>query len=77
MTSLDAAIDQKRWWKEVLFILGFYLIYARIRNQFGSNGLFAANTTAAADNALRVINFEKNLGLFFEEKLQSVFLDWG
>lgn len=77
MTPLEPTIDQKRWWKEILFILGFYLIYARIRNQFGSNGLFAANATAAADNALRVINFEKKMGLFFEEKLQEVFLDWG
>ena len=77
MTSLEKAVDQRRWWKEILFILGFYLVYARIRNQFGSNGLFAADTTTAADNARTVINLEKKVGLFFEEQLQSFFIDWG
>ena len=64
MTSLETVTDKRRWWKEVLFILGFYLVYARIRNQFGSNGLFAATTTTAADNARRIIDLEKKMGLF-------------
>ena len=77
MTSLETVTDKRRWWKEVLFILGFYLVYARIRNQFGSNGLFAATTTTAADNARRIIDLEKKIGLFFEEQLQNFFIDWG
>ena len=77
MTSLETATDKRRWWKEVLFVLGFYLVYARIRNQFGSNGLFAATTTTAADNARRIIDLEKTFGLFFEEQLQNFFIDWG
>ncbi|MEC7915631.1 MAG: phosphatase PAP2 family protein [Actinomycetota bacterium] len=77
MTAVKSVVDKRRWWKEVLFVLAFYVVYARIRNQFGSNGTFAATTTAAADNARRVIDFEKKIGLFFEERLQNFFLDWG
>ena len=76
MTSVESAVNKRRWWKEVLFVLAFYVVYARIRNQFGSNGLFAATTTTAADNARRVIDFEKKIGLFFEERLQEAFLEW-
>ena len=76
MTSVESAVNKSRWWKEVLFVLAFYVVYARIRNQFGSNGLFAATTTTAADNARRVIDFEKKIGLFFEERLQEAFLEW-
>ena len=73
MTPVESVVDKRRWWKEVLFVLAFYVVYARIRNQFGSNGLFAATTTTAADNARRVIDFEKQIGLFFEENLQEAF----
>tara|TARA_S200000501_G_scaffold318504_1_gene312320 strand:+ start:1755 stop:2579 length:825 start_codon:yes stop_codon:yes gene_type:complete len=76
LSRAAAVVAKRRWWKEVIFVLAFYLVYARIRNQFGSNGFFAASSTAAADNARRVIDFEKKLGLFFEERLQAVFLDW-
>ena len=54
-----------RWWKEALFILSFYLAYGQVRNQLGSDGLFAVTTDTAAKNAERVIAFEKRLGLFF------------
>jgi hypothetical protein len=76
LTPVESVVDKRRWWKEVLFVLAFYVVYARIRNQFGSNGLFAATTTTAADNARRVIDFEKQIGLFFEENLQEAFLEW-
>ena len=76
MSRAAAVVAKRRWWKEVIFVLALYLVYARIRNQFGSNGFFAASSTAAADNARRVIDFEKKLGLFFDERLQAVFLDW-
>ncbi|HJM22321.1 MAG TPA: phosphatase PAP2 family protein [Acidimicrobiales bacterium] len=75
MTELLVA--RRRWWKELLIILGFYLVYGQVRNQFGSDGFFAAKTSTAAENARRVIDFEKRLGLFFEEDLQNWFLDWG
>ena len=76
MSPVESVVDKRRWWKEVLFVLAFYVVYARIRNQFGSNGLFAATTTTALDNAQRVIDFEKKIGLFFEEGLQNFFLEW-
>ena len=77
MNGNEAIAAKRRWWKEVLLILAFYLVYGYVRNQVGSDGLFAAETSAAAENARRVIDFEKQLGLFFEEDLQNWFLDWG
>jgi len=73
----ELLVARRRWWKELLIILGFYLLYGQVRNQFGSDGFFAAKTSTAAENARRVIDFEKRLGLFFEEDLQNWFLDWG
>lgn len=70
-------VARMRWWKEALFILGFYLAYGQVRNQLGSDGIFAATTDTAAKNAERVIAFEKQIGLFFEQDLQQWFLDWG
>jgi PAP2 superfamily len=61
-----------RWWREVLYVLVFYVVYSAVRNQFGSA---AVSPTHALDNARRVIDLEKTLGLFFELRLQSVFLD--
>jgi hypothetical protein len=61
------------WWKEVLIFGVFYSVYTLIRNQFGSTlveGLSVPNH--AFTNALRVIRFERWLGLYHEETLQ----DW-
>ena len=60
-----------RWWKEALYILAFYLIYSAIRNQFGSAAVAPA---VALDNALRVIDVERFLGLYFEEAVQGWFV---
>ena len=46
------------------FVMGVWIQWA-----------FAATTTTAADNARRVIDFEKKIGLFFEERLQEA-LEW-
>ena len=64
------------WWKELLYIAGFYFVYSQIRNQFGSNGLFAATSSTAANNAELVIKFERALGLYFEETVQTTFLNF-
>jgi hypothetical protein len=62
-----------RWWREVLFVLGFYAVYTVIRNQFGSA---AVPRREALRNAHRVIDLERALGLFHEERIQRWFLDW-
>jgi membrane-associated phospholipid phosphatase len=64
------------WWKEGILIVGFYLIYSFIRNQFGSARLGPTELpTHAFDNAMRVIRWEEMLSLFRERQVQQAFLD--
>jgi len=63
-----------RWWREVLYVLAFYMVYSVIRNQFGSASV---GPEQAFHNAEKVIRIERALGLFHEAWLQRQFLDWG
>ena len=63
------------WWKEAIIITIFYSVYTAIRNQFGSTlveGVSIPNH--AFTNAIRVIRFERWIGLFHEETIQEWFL---
>ena len=63
------------WWKEAIIISVFYSVYTAIRNQFGSTlveGVSVPNH--AFTNAIRVIHFERWIGLFHEETIQEWFL---
>jgi len=62
-----------RWWREVLYVLGFYGIYTLVRNQFGSAGV---GPERAFGHALRVIHVEESLGLFHEATIQGWFISW-
>jgi len=64
-----------RWWVEALITLVFYVIYSAVRNQFGST-MGTSIKESAFDNAIRVIDGEKALGLYFEEWIHQKFLDW-
>jgi hypothetical protein len=61
-----------RWWKELAYIVAFYLVYSFIRNQFGSE---AVDPETAFANARRVIDLEEALGTYVEEAVQQPFLD--
>jgi hypothetical protein len=63
-----------RWWVEVAFVLTFYGIYSFIRNQFGSPKLSYPRHALA--HAMSVIDFERLLGLYHEERVQQWFLGW-
>lgn len=63
-----------RWWREVVLVLGFYLVYSWVRNRFGSA---AVDPDVALTNALRVIDLEKAMGLYVEADIQGWFLDSG
>lgn len=66
-----------RWWKEALLVVGFYTIYTLVRNQFGSQRLANDGVPEQAfNNAMRVIRWERSLGLYHEETLQDWFLEW-
>jgi len=75
VTSADAeagttgAPPRLRWWREVIFGLAVYGVYSYIRNQFGSD------TDQALRNAHRIIDLERFLGTFHEERIQEWFLD--
>jgi len=65
------------WWKELLIVAAFYGVYSFSRNQFGSDNLIAnAEPVASFDNAVRVIRWEKAVGLFREHTIQHWFLGW-
>ena len=60
-----------RWWAEVVAILAMYVIYSGIRNKFGSA---TVGPEHAFNNARKIIDLERNLGLYFEEDLQDALL---
>jgi hypothetical protein len=66
----EGAAPRLRWWREVLYVVGFYAVYSFIRNSSD------ATKALAQSHALDVIRIEQALRLYFEEQLQDVFLDW-
>lgn len=55
-----------------------YGVYSLARNQFGSAQIELGDPpTRAFRNALRVIDIEESMHLFFEQPLQQVFIGWG
>ncbi|CAN5546984.1 phosphatase PAP2 family protein [soil metagenome] len=71
--AVTAAGRRLRWWREVAYVLGFYLVYSWIRNQFGSAGNDAARI--AYEHALDIIRVQDAIGLWFEPELQRWYLD--
>jgi len=69
--SHTAPRSRLRWWKEALAILAFYAVYSSVRNQFGSEAVHPGEALA---NARTVIDWERAMGLFFEESMQAWFL---
>lgn len=64
------------WWKEVLIMGVFYLIYSWSRNLFGSAQIAADGVPEQAfHNAERVIEWQLAMGLYHEETVQSWFID--
>ena len=62
-----------RWWREVLYVAAFYLLYSVIRNTQGSA---AVSEARALRNALRIVDMERLLGIYREEAIQQAFLGW-
>ena len=63
-------------WREVVYIVGVYLVYSTVRNRFGSAGGAPGHANGIAfGHALDVIRFEKGIGLFVEQTAQSWYLD--
>ncbi|HEX2851491.1 MAG TPA: phosphatase PAP2 family protein [Acidimicrobiales bacterium] len=67
----DAARPRLRWWREVSYAAGFYLVYSLIRNATA-----AESVRVAFDHARSVIRVERLLGLYHEETIQALFLHY-
>lgn len=65
-----------RWWREVLYVAGFYGIYTAIRDTQGSAGGGTTGTSAvvAYHHARGVIRVERDLWLYHEQQIQHFFL---
>jgi hypothetical protein len=73
---LPGAEPRLRWWREVVYTVGIYLVYSTVRNQFGSNGgPLGQSNRIAYEHALDIIDIEETLRLYFEQHLQSWYLD--
>ena len=72
----DVAARRRPIWREVVYIVGVYLAYSTVRNHFGSAGGEPGHANGIAyGHALDVIDFERGLKLFFEQRAQSWYLD--
>ena len=67
-------VHRTMWWKEALIVLGFYVAYSLVRNQFGSALVTGTQIPIEAFvNAMRIIRIERALGLYHEESVQDWF----
>jgi hypothetical protein len=66
-----APVPRLRWWREALYILAFYAVYTAVRNTQGSASVSAEH---ARNNAHRIIDVERALGIFQEHRIQHWFL---
>ena len=64
-----------RWWREVIYIAVIYTGYSSVRNLFGSGDGGPVIAEPAFNHAKAIIQIERNIGLYFEDRLQSWYLD--
>ena len=62
-----------RWWRELAYVVAFYVVYSWVRNQFGSAG--EDSTRVAYEHARDIIGIQDAIGLWFEPELQRWYLD--
>ena len=67
----DTGTRPTTWWKEVLFVAVFYGGYTVVRDIRGSRPV---SRVQAFTNADRLIDVERFLGIFQEQRLQQAFL---
>ena len=74
--ELSTAPRRRPVWREIVYIVGVYLVYSAVRNRFGSAGGEPGHANGIAyDHALDVVDVERAIGLFFEQAAQSWYLD--
>jgi len=74
-SQAEKAPKRRPVYREVIYIAAVYLVYSTVRNKFGSAGGAPGHANGIAyGHALDVIDLERNLRLFFEQRLQSWYL---
>ncbi len=78
MSAERAPVERRLfWWKEAALIAIFYGIYSFARNQFGSARVAEGHEPIKAwNNAMRIIRWEKAIGMFHEQRIQRWFLPY-
>ncbi|HVM09020.1 MAG TPA: phosphatase PAP2 family protein [Acidimicrobiales bacterium] len=71
-SSGDTPLPRLRWWREVVYIVVFYVVYSFVRN----TGAATDSAKRAFENAKDIIAIEKAMGLYVERSIQDAFLDW-
>lgn len=72
----QVAAARLRWWRELVYIGAFYMLYSFVRNLFGSQGTGDdIDASVAYEHARQIIDLEEMLGLYFEAELQRWYLD--
>ena len=64
-----------RWWREVVYIVLVYVAYSAVRNQFGSGAGDSVDPEPAFHHGEAIIQLQRNIGLYFEDRLQQWYLD--
>jgi len=64
-----------RWWREVVYIVLVYVAYSAVRNQFGSGAGDTVDPDPAFHHGEAIIQLQRNIGLYFEDRLQQWYLD--
>ncbi|MGC8480790.1 MAG: phosphatase PAP2 family protein [Acidimicrobiales bacterium] len=67
--SVEAGDKRLTFWPQVLIAVAFYVVYSLVGD------VAKASRTSAVDNAIKEINLERSLGLYFEQHLQRVTLN--
>ncbi len=60
-------VQRSQWWREVLIIATFYVLYTVVRDVRGDKPVSILQATT---NAHRIISFERTLGIFHEATIQ-------
>jgi hypothetical protein len=66
-------VQRSHWWREVLIIATFYVLYTLVRDLRGDRPVSVFQATT---NAHRIISLERRLGLFHEATVQHWFLGY-
>ena len=72
-TFTTRPVQRSHWWREVLIIATFYVLYTAVRDLRGETPV---SVYQAMTNAKRVIRFERWFGLFHEAAIQHWFLHY-